>query len=92
LPSGARFGDQVADGEDQAVFADHDAAARALGAEDRSGKGVFRNFGAHADHRVERAVKIEAPVLRARPHVDRKGPFALFLRHARILSPMMNHG
>ena len=39
-PDRLRLGDQVADGGDQAALADHDAAARPLGAERARGEGV----------------------------------------------------
>ena len=80
-PDGARLGDEIADGEHQAVLADDDAAARAQRAEDLRGEGVVGDFSAQPDDAVERPLEVEAPLLRPRPHLDRKGPLALFLRH-----------
>src|SRR6185295_17527955 len=79
-PDGARLGDEVADGEDEAVVADHDAVADALGAEDLRGERVLRDLRAQLHDRVERAVQVEAPVLRTRAHLHRELPVA-FLRH-----------
>jgi hypothetical protein len=80
-PDGARLGDEVADGEHEAVVADHHAAAGALGAEHLRRERVLGNLGAQADDAIERRVEIEAPLLGPRPHLDRKGPFTLFLCH-----------
>ena len=53
------LGDEVADREDETVVADHDAVARAIGAEDRRGERVVRNLGAQSDDAVERRLEIE---------------------------------
>ena len=45
-PDRRGLGDEVADREDEAVVANHDAVARAIGAEYRRGERVVRNFGA----------------------------------------------
>ena len=57
-PDRVGFGDQITDGQDQAVAANEDAVAGALGAERFRGKGVGRHGGAQADHGGERALKI----------------------------------
>src|SRR5262249_48788556 len=84
-PDGARLGDEVADGEDEAVLADDDAVAGALRAEDLRGERVVRDLRPQADDAIERVLEVETPLLGPRPHLDRKGPFALFARHVPIL-------
>src|SRR6185436_19806985 len=79
-PDRARLGDQVADGEDEAVLADDDAVADALGAEQRRGERVVGHDRAQVHHRVERAIELEAPVFRLRPKLLRECP-VLFLGH-----------
>src|SRR3954468_20392026 len=79
-PDGACLGDEVADGQDEAVVADYDAVADALGAEDLRGERVLRNLRAQLHDRVERPVQVEAPVLRTRAHLHRELPVAFF-RH-----------
>ena len=79
-PDRARLGDQVADGEDEAVVADHHAIPHPLRAEDLRGERVLRDLGAQLHDRVERPVEVEAPVLRTRAHLHRELPVALF-RH-----------
>ena len=48
-----RLQNQVADGQHQAVGADDDAAALALGAKGARGAGIGADIGAHADHRPQ---------------------------------------
>ena len=43
------LGDQVSDGEDKSVLADHDAAALAQGAEASGGEGIFGHLGPQGD-------------------------------------------
>ena len=83
-PDGAGLGDEIADREHQAVIADDDAVAGALGAEDLRGEGIVGYFGPQTDDGFERAPEVEAPLLGPRPHLDRKGPFALFARHTQF--------
>src|SRR4051812_38317683 len=80
-PDGARLGDEVADGENEPVVTDDDAAARAQRAEDLCGESVFRDLGAQADDRIERVLEVKTPLFGPRPHLDRKSPFAFFLCH-----------
>src|SRR5439155_21574370 len=82
-PDHLRLGDQVPDGKDQAVPADHHAAADALGAEDRGGKGVVRHLGAQHDHRVECCGKVEMQLLGAWLQSRRNGPIAS-IRHNQL--------
>ncbi len=84
-PDRARLGDEIADGEDQAIVADDDATAGAQRAEDLRGEGVFGDFGPQADDRIERVLEVKTPFFGPRPHLDRKSPFAFLLRHLRIL-------
>ena len=84
-PDRARLGDEISDGEDEAVVADHHAASRAQRAQDLRGKRVFGNFRAEAYDRVERPLEVKTPLFGPRPHLDRKGPFAFLLCHPRML-------
>ena len=62
-PDGFGFGDQIADGEHQAVVDQH-AVAGALDAQRLGGEGVGRDDRMQADHRGQRALEIVAIVLR----------------------------
>ena len=73
-PDRLGLGNQVADGDNQPVIADDDAAARALGAEYRRGERVLRNFGAQRHDRVEHGPQIEAQAVRGRLQLSGKGP------------------
>ena len=77
-PDGGRLGDQVTDREDEAVVADHDAVARAIGAEDRRGERVVRNLGAQRDHAVERRLEVEADLALRRLQRRRESPAGEF--------------
>ena len=54
-PDRLGLGDQIADGEHQAVLADQHAVAGALGAERLGGEGIGRDDRAQPHHRGERA-------------------------------------
>ncbi len=43
-PDGRRFGDQIADGKNESIFANDDAVSDPLGTEDPGGKGVLRDL------------------------------------------------
>jgi len=65
-PHGFRLGDQIADRQNQAVGADEDAVAGALGAENLGGEGVFRYFGAQRENRGQSGGEVESAFLRFR--------------------------
>ena len=73
-PDRRRLGDQVADGEDEPVLADHDAVARAIGAEDRSGERIVGNLGAERDDAVERRLEVEGDLALGRLQCRRECP------------------
>ena len=73
-PDGLRLGDQVTDGEDQAVVADHDAVADTLCAENAGGERFLRDFGLHQHHRVQRGGEIEAEFLGLGLEAGGEGP------------------
>ena len=73
-PDGFGLGDQIADGQHQAVVDQH-AVAAAFGAERGGAEGVRRDDRVQADHGGERAVEVEAVVLRARLKRGRHLPF-----------------
>ncbi len=77
-PDRLGLGDQVADGEDEAVVADDDAVAGALGTEDRRGEGIFRNARLQSHDGVERALQIEFNVRRIGLQRRREGPVSWF--------------
>ena len=72
------FGDQIADSQRQAVFADHHAVAAALGAENRRGERIVGNHGPEHDDRVQRGLEIESDVARARLQLRRERPVSGF--------------
>ena len=86
------FGDQIADGQHQAVVDQH-AVAGALGAQRLGGEGVGRDDRMQADHRGKRAIEIETVVApRAavrkrhfpfgqRGHRDLRGPIGVHVLH-----------
>jgi hypothetical protein len=84
-PDRRGFGDQVADGQDQAIGADHRAIAAALGAEDAGGECIVGDDGAHLHHRVERAGEVEPQFVQRRLQRFGRGPFLMFW-HGRILT------
>ena len=61
-PDGFGLGDQIADGQHQAVVDQH-AVAGALGAKRVGGEGVGRDDRMQADHRAKRALEVVAVVL-----------------------------
>ncbi|PPR22203.1 MAG: hypothetical protein CFH40_01400, partial [Alphaproteobacteria bacterium MarineAlpha10_Bin3] len=63
-PDRARFGDQIADGEDQAVVADHGAVPDPLGAQHLRGHRVIGNLGADGDDRRQRPVEVVGNIAR----------------------------
>jgi hypothetical protein len=73
-PDGFGFGDQVADGQHQPV-ADQHAIAGALDAERLGGEGIAWNDRMQANHRGQRALKVEIEILGARLHRRRHFPF-----------------
>ena len=75
-PDRLGLGDQIADGQNEAVAANEDAVAGALGAERLRREGVGRNDRAHADHAGQRALEIVAIVLRLGLHRGRHLPVA----------------
>ena len=83
-PDGLRFGDQIADGQHQAVVDQH-AVAGALDAERLGGEAVGRDDRMQADHRGQRALEVVRVVLRARLRRRRHLPFGQ-RGHAGLLS------
>ena len=93
-PDGLGFGDQIADGQHQAVVDQH-AVAGALDAERLGGEGVGRDDRMQADHRGQRALEIvshsppraaaprAAPSIRSARPCRAPVPTALF-NHTRI--------
>jgi hypothetical protein len=73
-PDGLRLRDQIADRQNQTVFADHHAIAQPLGAEDGCSERVFGNLRAHAHHGVERRCQIEAQFFGCRLQIVRERP------------------
>ena len=75
-----RFGlrDQVADGDDQAVVADHDAVALALGPQDRRGERIVGDAGRKAHDRVECARQVERGLRRIGLQRRRECPVGRF--------------
>ena len=67
-PDGLGLGDQIADGEHQAVVADDDAVPRPLGAQRLGGEGVGGDDRLDADDRGQRLVEIVIVVVRLRLH------------------------
>jgi hypothetical protein len=61
-----RFGDEIADGEDQPIGTDDHGVADPLGAEGLGGEGVFADARFQDEDRGERLVQIERHRLRAR--------------------------
>ncbi len=61
-----RLGDQIADGQDDPVFADHRPMADPFGAERRRREGVPWDRRGQGDHRGQHPVKVEGEVLRLR--------------------------
>ena len=78
MPYRFGFGDDVADGQDQAVVANHGAVADPLGAENRRGERVLRDLGADQDHRAQRRIEIELDRVCLRLQVKGKGPLGRF--------------
>src|ERR1700722_16319328 len=74
-PHGFGLGDEIADGEHQSVV-DHDAIARALGAQRVCAEGVRGDDRMQADHRGKHAIEIETVVARARLKCRRHFPFS----------------
>ena len=68
------LGDEIADRQDQPVAADGDAAAHALGTEDRRREGILGNLRAHGHDRLERRVEVEPDILRIRLQLRGKSP------------------
>ena len=58
-PHGLRFGHQIADGQHEAVLADHRAVAHAFGPEHGRGERVLRDEGANAHERRKHPVELE---------------------------------
>ena len=83
------LGDQIADGEHDAVFADQHAVAGALGAERLGGEGVGRHDRADADDGAERAIEIVVVVLRLRLRAGRHRPVRRrdILRNSSVAEP-----
>src|SRR5258705_11987036 len=77
-PDAAGFGNEIADGEDEAVVADDDTVASALRAEDRSSEGIFGDFRAQLHDGVECRVEVEPQLVLPRLHALRKRPAARF--------------
>ena len=77
--------DQVADGEDQSVFADDDAVALTQRAKRLGGEGLLRHVGCHGHDGIKRGVEIEREVLRLRLQTDRNSPLRL-RRHILLLA------
>ncbi len=77
------LGDQIADGQDDAVLADQDAVADPLSAQRARGEGVGRHIGVQPHHRRQRPVQVEGIVLRLRLGL---------VRHAPILEPFFHAG
>src|SRR6185437_4317631 len=73
-PNGRSLGDQIADGEHQAVVDQH-AVAGALDAQGLGGEAVGRDNRMQPDHRGQRALEIIRIVLRARLRGGRHFPF-----------------
>ena len=73
-PDGFRFGDEIADGQHQAVIDQH-AIAGALGAERFGAEGVGRDDRVQPDHRAQRAIEIETVIARAGLECRRHFPF-----------------
>ena len=73
-PDGLGLGDQVADGQHQAIVDQH-AVAGTFGAEGLGGEGVRRNDGVQAEHGRQRAIEIVAVILGPRLHGRRHFPF-----------------
>ena len=84
-PDRLGLGDQVADGGDQPVRADHHAAAGALRAEGLGGEGVGRHHGLHGDDRAQRLLQVEGVVGGARLEIG--GDFPLAGWHASLSAP-----
>ena len=80
-PDGFGLGDEIADGQDQPVCADHDAVAGAFGAERPGGEGVLGHRRANPTPR-RAAVEIEVVILGLGPRLRRHFPVAQ-ARHRR---------
>ena len=74
-PDGFGFGDQIADGKDEAVVANDDAVSGPLGTQDRRSECIFRNIGAKRNNRIERGGEVEVDLPRARLQLAWKRPF-----------------
>src|SRR5437763_2427177 len=74
-PDRLRLGDQIADRQDQAVFADQDTAAGTLGAQGSGGKGVLRDGGVEPQDGPESPVQIKRVILRLGLQLGRYFPF-----------------
>ena len=77
-PNARRFSDEIADGEHQAIFADHHAITAALGAEQIGSEGVRRYLGAHQHHGVVGACQVKLRFLGLRLQRLREGPLLGF--------------
>ena len=73
-PDGVGLGDQIADGEHEAIVDQH-AIAGALDAERIGREGIGRNDRMQADHRGQSALEIVGIILRTRLHRLRHFPF-----------------
>ena len=75
-PDRLRFGNQIADGQHQAVVANEDAVAGALGAERLRGECVRWYGGMQSDHGRQRVLEIEAVIIGLRLRGGRHLPVA----------------
>ena len=73
-PNCLRFGDQIADGQHQALVADDDAITAALSTQNIGGERLFGNFGAQQHHRRQCLVQVKVDRLWIRLHGLRKSP------------------
>jgi len=87
------FGDQIADGEREAVFADHHTVAEAFGAENGRSERVLRDLRAQFHHRVEHGGQIKAQFSRVRLQLGGEGPaFGFGHGDAILLDPGIRRG
>ena len=68
-PNGLGFGDQIPDGQDQAVGVDQHPAAGPFGTEDGCRESVFGNMTAERHHGVQRGLQIKPEILRPRQKI-----------------------